>query len=103
MKLTDDQVSLISSLINEGLSVQNDSDITKKKYLEKAISRLISIYDENNEEAPPSIMLMDVPKISIGNGDDQIDPSYPDYYVIVMIQKLKIVNLMQCSLFLEVE
>ena len=42
MKLSDKQISLISSLINEGLSVQKDSDITKKKYLEKAVSKLIS-------------------------------------------------------------
>lgn len=89
MKLSDKQISLISSLINEGLSVQKDSDITKKKYLEKAVSKLISIYDENNEEVSPSIMLMNVPKISIENGDGQIDPSYPDFYVIVMVQKLK--------------
>lgn len=89
MKLTDKQVSLISSLIHEGLSVQKDSNITKKKYLEKAVSKLISIYDENNEEVPPYIMLMNVPKILLGNGDEQIDPSFPDYFVVVMVQKLK--------------
>lgn len=86
MRLTDKQISLISSLINEGLSIQKDSTQSQKKYLEKAKSKLIEIY---KEETPPSISLMNVPKITISNGDDQIDPSYPDYHVTVMVQILK--------------
>lgn len=86
MQLTDKQITLISSLISEGLSIQKDSTQSKKKYLEKAKSKLIEIY---KEETPPSISLMNVPKITISNGDDQIDPSYPDYHVTVMVQILK--------------
>lgn len=86
MQLTDKQITLISSLINEGLSIQKDSALSKKKYLEKARAKLIEIY---KEETPPSISLMNVPKITVGNGDNQVDPSYSDYHVTVMVQILK--------------
>jgi len=86
MRITDKQFSLISSLINEGLSIQKDSAQSKTKYLEKAKSELIDIY---KEETPSTIIMMDVPKITIRNGDDQIDPAYPDYHVKVMIQLLQ--------------
>ena len=89
MKLTDKQVSLMSSLINEGLSVQKDSDKTKRHDLKQAISALTAIYEENYEEVPSSIATMSVPKLFIKNGDNKIDPSYPDYYVAVMVQILK--------------
>lgn len=86
MQLTDKQISLISSLINEGLSIQKYSAQSKKKYLEKARAKLIEIY---KEETPPTIRLMNVPKMTIRNGDNIIDPSYPDYHVTVMVQILK--------------
>ena len=86
MRITDKQFSLISSLINEGLSIQKDSAQSKTKYLEKAKSELIDIY---KDETPSTIIMMDVPKITIINGDDQVDPAYPDYHVKVMIQLLQ--------------
>lgn len=86
MQLTDKQISLISSLINEGLSIQKDSALSKKKYLEKARAKLIEIY---KEETPPTIRLMNVPQMTIRKGDNIIDPSYPDYHVTVMVQILK--------------
>ncbi len=86
MQLTGKQISLISSLINEGISIQKDSTKSKQKYLEKAKSKLIEIF---REDTPSTICLMNVPKIAISNGDDQIDPSYPDYHVTVMVQILK--------------
>jgi hypothetical protein len=68
------------------LSIQKDSAQSKTKYLEKAKSELIDIY---KEETPSTIIMMDVPKITIRNGDGQIDPAYPDYHVKVMIQLLQ--------------
>lgn len=89
MQLTNKQVSLISSLINEGISAQKGSDTMKIKYLENAQSELVGIYKENQEEVPSIIEMMIIPVLSIGNGDNKIDSSYPDYHVTVMVQILK--------------
>lgn len=89
MWLNEKQINIISSLISEGITTQKNATEAKKKYLEKVKKVLISMLNENNVEIPYWVELLDVPVIYIGNGDNQIDPSFPDNYVIQTVQLLK--------------
>lgn len=83
------QIYKISSLINEGISVENGSIEIKKKYLERVKMELMEIICKNSiTNTPRWILPLDVPKVIIGE-DNNVDPSYPDEYVVNIIQLLK--------------
>ena len=89
MILNKKQINVLSSLISEGITTQKGATESKKKYLDKVKNVLISIFNESNIEIPYWVELLDAPVIYIGEGDNQIDPSFPDNYVMQTVQLLK--------------
>ena len=89
MILNKKQINVLSSLISEGITTQKGATESKKKYLDKVKNVLISIFNESNIEIPYCVELLDAPVIYIGEGDNQIDPSFPDNYVMQTVQLLK--------------
>lgn len=89
MRLNEKQLNILSSLISEGINTQKNTTEAKKKYLDKVKKVLISMFNEVNVEIPYWVEFLDVPVIYIGEGDNQIAPSFPDHYVIQTVQLLK--------------
>lgn len=84
------QIYKISSLINEGISIEKGGIESKKKYLRRVKEELMEIILKNSiSDTPRWILPLDVPKVFVGEDANHIDPSYPDDYVVHTIQLLK--------------